>query len=317
MASLAVCGHRGRRGCGDVKRIVVSGRADISANRAPFARQFAPSRHRAASTVRDVCDRPARARACRSRARPRRRRRSARSLLAHRGLRRAGRATPPRRRRRRERGAERRWPPGSSTGRAAGARRQSGRRRRRHRGSRSSSASSTRACASRLAQRIEPYLPSGTRLWGKSRIGLRCIAGPSAWNVYLPITVKAYGRALGRDAPASRAGSVLQPSDLTRPKSISPKTAARPSSTRTGRRPHARAGASPGQSLRHRHLKARQWFAAGDTVTAVAIGAGFALEGEGQALSNGIEGQPARVRTENGRVVTGRPVGERRLELAL
>ena len=37
----------------------------------------------------------------------------------------------------------------------------------------------------------------------------------------------------------------------------------------------------------------------------------------GQALTNGIEGQPARVRTENGRVVTGVPAGERRMELTL
>ena len=49
----------------------------------------------------------------------------------------------------------------------------------------------------------------------------------------------------------------------------------------------------------------------------VAVGAGFAVEREGQALTPGVEGQPARVRTESGRVLTGLPAGERRLELAL
>jgi flagella basal body P-ring formation protein FlgA len=49
----------------------------------------------------------------------------------------------------------------------------------------------------------------------------------------------------------------------------------------------------------------------------IATGAGFALESEAQALSNGIEGQPARVRTESGRVLTGLPSGERRVEVAL
>src|SRR6185437_12717842 len=43
-------------------------------------------------------------------------------------------------------------------------------------------------------QRIEPYLPTGMRLWGKARIGLRCREGAVPWNVYLPITVKVYGR---------------------------------------------------------------------------------------------------------------------------
>jgi len=73
----------------------------------------------------------------------------------------------------------------------------------------------------------------------------------------------------------------------------------------------------PGQSLRAGHLKPRIWFAAGDTVKVLALGTGFALEAEGQALSNGIEGQPARIRTENGRVLTGQPVGERRVELTM
>ena len=73
----------------------------------------------------------------------------------------------------------------------------------------------------------------------------------------------------------------------------------------------------PGQAVRQAHIKSRQWFAAGETVKVVAVGDGFSLEGIGQALTNGIEGQPAKVRTENGRVVTGIPAGERRMELVL
>src|SRR4029079_11688804 len=44
--------------------------------------------------------------------------------------------------------------------------------------------------------RIEPYLPHGTRLWGRSQIGVRCAEGPSRWNVYLPVIVHVRGRAL-------------------------------------------------------------------------------------------------------------------------
>ena len=73
----------------------------------------------------------------------------------------------------------------------------------------------------------------------------------------------------------------------------------------------------PGQAVRQSHIKLRQWFAAGETVKVVALGDGFALEGVGQAITNGIEGQPARVRTDSGRIVTGTPSGERRLELPL
>src|SRR6187455_736115 len=62
-------------------------------------------------------------------------------------------------------------------------------------------------------QSIEPYLPPGVRLWGKARIGLRCKAGPTPWNVYLPITVKVFGRALVLPAGAA-AGAVLTEADL-------------------------------------------------------------------------------------------------------
>ncbi len=44
-------------------------------------------------------------------------------------------------------------------------------------------------------QKVEPHLPAGTRLWGRSRIGLRCVDGPTRWNVFVPVTVKAWGPA--------------------------------------------------------------------------------------------------------------------------
>ena len=166
-------------------------------------------------------------------------------------------------------------------------------------------------------ERIEPYLPPNVRLWGKSRIGLRCKEGRTAWNVYLPIVVKVWGRALVVPAGAA-AGSVLADGDLDEAevdladeftpvffdrKLVVGRTLAQ--------------ALRPGQAVRQAHIKSRQWFAAGETVKVVAVGEGFALEGVGQAITNGIEGQPARVRTETGHVVTGLPSGERRLELAL
>jgi len=155
------------------------------------------------------------------------------------------------------------------------------------------------------------------RLWGKARIGLRCKTGPTPWNVYLPVTVKVFGRALVVPAGAA-AGSVLAEADLAEaevdlaeeftPALVDPRLAVGRTLAQNLR---------PGQTLRQTHIKSRQWFVAGETVRVIATGAGFALESEAQALSNGIEGQPARVRTESGRVLTGLPSGERRVEVAL
>jgi flagella basal body P-ring formation protein FlgA len=166
-------------------------------------------------------------------------------------------------------------------------------------------------------QHVDPYLPEGTRLWGKGRIGLRCTQGVTKWNVYLPVTVKAFGPALVAAGNAS-AGSVLTAADLV-PGEVDLADDASPA-VMNADLAVGRALARPlkaGQGLRQSHLKPRQWFAAGDSVTVVAQGAGFSVAGEAQALTNGIEGQPARVRTEAGRVLTGQPVGDRRLELSL
>ncbi len=166
-------------------------------------------------------------------------------------------------------------------------------------------------------QRVEPYLPPGTRLWGKSRIGLRCTQGPSAWNVFVPITVKVYGPALVATAPLS-AGSVVAQADVIQAEVDLAEDAAvalTDAKLAVGRT-LARA-LNPWQSLRQSHLKLRQWFAAGDTVKVLASGPGFSVAGEGLALTPGMDGQLARVRTESGRVLTGTAVGERRLEMSL
>jgi len=166
-------------------------------------------------------------------------------------------------------------------------------------------------------RRVEPYVPAGVRLWGKSRIGLRCTQGPTAWNVYLPVTVKVWGRALVVPAGAA-AGGVLAAADLAEAEvDLAEEAGAAIVEPRLAAGRVLAQGLRPGQPLRQTHLKARQWFAAGETVRVVASGEGFALESEGQAISNGVEGQPARVRTESGRILTGLPAGERRLEVAL
>ena len=166
-------------------------------------------------------------------------------------------------------------------------------------------------------QRVEPYLPAGTRLWGKARIGLRCTQGPSLWNVYLPITVKVFGPAWVASQTLA-AGAVLSAGDLVQ---AEVDWAAEASATITD--PDQAVGrtllrrVTAGQGLRQVDLRARQWFAAGDMVKVVAVGRGFAISSSGQALSHGIEGQTVRVRTENGRVVSGAPAGDRRVEIRL
>ena len=164
---------------------------------------------------------------------------------------------------------------------------------------------------------IQPYLPAGTRPLGRTRIGLRCIDGQARWNVFLPVTVKLFAQGVVTTAPLP-AGTVLQGShfmlaevDLAERPDPAYTTIA-PAIGRTLARPMA-----AGDTLRRNDLKPRQYFQAGDLVRVVAVGRGYAVSAEGQALNHGIEGQPARVRTESGRIITGVPTGGRRVEVAL
>ncbi|MDH3459380.1 MAG: flagellar basal body P-ring formation chaperone FlgA [Burkholderiaceae bacterium] len=166
-------------------------------------------------------------------------------------------------------------------------------------------------------KRVEPFLPAGTRLWGRTRVGLRCVQGPTRWNVYLPLTVKVYG--LGLTATrALPAGTVLAATDLHQAEvDLAEETgvALVEGDAVVGRilsRP-----LNPGRCLRETDLKPNQFFASGDTVRIHALGQGFEIASEGQALGPGLEGRLTRVRTEGGRVVTGMPMATRKLELRL
>ena len=164
---------------------------------------------------------------------------------------------------------------------------------------------------------VQPYLPSSSRLWGRSRIGIRCLRGPSRWNVFLPVTVRVFAKAL----VATRAlpiGSTLTAGDLTQAEvdlAEDTSNALQQPEQAVGRTLARQLDA--GRSVRMAHLQPRQWFAAGDTVQVVAQGSGFRVSSQAQALTPGNEGQTARVRTESGRVLSARPVGDRRVEVSL
>ncbi len=164
---------------------------------------------------------------------------------------------------------------------------------------------------------VQPYLPTGTRLWGNARIGLRCLDAGVRWNVFLPIHIDVFGPALVATAPLV-AGHLLAAGDL---RVAEVNLAATPTAPLTNQQlAVGRLLARPltaGAAVHGRDLRARQWFAAGDSVRVVATGRGWRISGEGQALAAGLEGQSVRVRTESGRVVSGVAVAERLVEVAL
>lgn len=164
-------------------------------------------------------------------------------------------------------------------------------------------------------RRIEPFLPPGARLWGRSAIGVRCTDG-AAWSVTLPVTVTVRGQALVASA-ALAAGATPGPGDvrteeieLTR-EPVAPLQDAAALAGKALTRPVA-----AGQALRPDMLRAVPAVMAGDPVRLVLTGDGFSITADGQALAPAADGQPVRVRTESGRVLTGKVRG-RTVEIRL
>jgi len=164
---------------------------------------------------------------------------------------------------------------------------------------------------------IEPYLPPGSRLWGKTRIGLRCVDGMSRWNVSLPVTVNAFGKAwvIKGQVPA---GTALTAADVVEVE-VNWAEEASP----VLRDPALWMGQiatrllNTGQTLRQGMVKPAQVFQAGVQVRVQAQGAGFQVTSDAQALSAGVVGQPARVRMENGRVTSGTVLDARTVQIDL
>lgn len=165
--------------------------------------------------------------------------------------------------------------------------------------------------------RVEPYLPPGTRLWGRSRLGLRCADGVSKWNVFLPITIKAVGRAwvLRRDVPP---GTVLGLDDVMEAEvdwAEEPSPIVADAAQWVGQ--VAVRSLGTGQALRQNMVRAAQVFQAGAQVRVVAQGTGFQITADAQAMSPGIVGQLARVRMDNGRVMSGTVLDARTVKLEM
>lgn len=165
--------------------------------------------------------------------------------------------------------------------------------------------------------KVKAYVPTGMRLWGNTRVGLRCEQGPVRWNIFWPVAVKVWGQALVA-SEMLRPGKAIAPEDW-RLAEVDLAASASPAVLRVEEvvgRNLAHAMAS-GQTLRQDDVKVRRWFAAGDPVRLVVKGIGFAVASEGTALMAGDEGQCARVRLDGGRVVCGDPVGARQVEITL
>ncbi len=164
---------------------------------------------------------------------------------------------------------------------------------------------------------VEPYSPPGSRLWGKTRVALRCVDGMARWNVSMPATVKAFGPAWVVKTPVM-SGGVVGAADMVQAEvdwAEESQAVLADASAWLGQ--VAARQLNTGQTLRQGMVRAPQVFMAGAQVRLVAQGMGFSVSSDAQALTAGVVGQPARVRLDNGRVTSGLVLDARTVKIEL
>ena len=151
---------------------------------------------------------------------------------------------------------------------------------------------------------LEAFVPTGSRLWGNSSVGVRCNS-PSSWTIYVQINIQVMAdvihvaRPLARGTPLVADDVKLQRVNLTQmPEGIFTEL-----SQVIGKVPLS--SLSSGQLLRQNALRLPHVILRGQKVILHIEGQGFSVSSEGQALADASERQVVQVRNESGRVISG------------
>ncbi|MCA3156996.1 MAG: flagellar basal body P-ring formation chaperone FlgA [Burkholderiales bacterium] len=163
---------------------------------------------------------------------------------------------------------------------------------------------------------LTPFLPQGTRLWGRAYIGIRCNERP-VWTAFIPIDVSIF-----TNIPVANrllvAGETVDIDDVTLEERDITKLGANPvtSIEQVQGRVLTR-GFSPGQALALSAFRSVPVIKSGDIVKVVVHGNGFSIATDGVALGQAETGQPVRIRLDNGKMLQGIAQSGRRVEVKL
>lgn len=150
----------------------------------------------------------------------------------------------------------------------------------------------------------EAFSPSGSRLSGKTHVGVRCL-GPSIWSVLVPVQIAITGNYLTTTRPLA-AGQAISAGDIsvaTGDLSTLPTGVIGDPQAAIGKTLRNSLGA--GQPLRSDQLLAPLVIRQGQTVRVISAGPGFAVTAEGKAMNNAAEGQVAQIRMPSGQSISG------------
>lgn len=151
---------------------------------------------------------------------------------------------------------------------------------------------------------IEVFMPQGSRVWGKTSVGVRCNMQPT-WMMYVQANISVKARYLVAALPLAQ-GHLVTNEDLVFENgdlAQLPSGIFTDASQLIGR--SISISMSPGTVLRQEMIRQPSVLQQGQTVTLVSTGAGFDITAEGQALTKASEGQVVQVKVASGQVISG------------
>ncbi|GKS68511.1 flagella basal body P-ring formation protein FlgA [Nitrosomonas sp. PY1] len=152
---------------------------------------------------------------------------------------------------------------------------------------------------------LQPFIPPGSRLWGKTSVGVRCNHQDIHWTIYVQTEVNVMsdvlhiarpvstGHALTYEDITSQAVNLTQMPDgiFTNPAQVIGKIAT--------------TNLTVGQPVRQHMLRAPYVIQRGQKVSLIVTGRGFSVSSEGSALNDAAENQVVQVRNKSGRILSG------------
>lgn len=160
--------------------------------------------------------------------------------------------------------------------------------------------------ASRLSPctMLEAFTPQGSKIVGRTHIGVRCLA-PNSWTVLVPAQIAVAGNYVTTSRPLI-AGQVINESDLvTLSGDVSHLPAGVVSAPSDAIGKTLRNSLGAGQPIRFDQVVAPIVIHQGQTVRVISTGTGFSVSAEGKAVNNAAVGRTVQVRMNSGQTITG------------
>ena len=152
--------------------------------------------------------------------------------------------------------------------------------------------------------KLEPFIPTGGRLWGNSSVGVRCNS-QTPWTIYVQVDVQVMANVIHVARPLTQ-GRPLTVDDITL-KNVNltqmPEGIYTDPSQVIGKVPIS--SLATDQPLRQHSLRLPHIILRGQKVKLNVQGRGFSVSSEGHALSDAAEGQVVQVRNPSGRIISG------------